>query len=166
MVLREGGSISTRSRFLSVRIPLDDGFLQRQCPYCSIIYAIDPEEFEARGLLNLRCPSCGHIAEAEHSATQRQGEYRDAIGHHELMKMAEETIEGLQEELGKMFDKAFRGNKFVKVKRGQTTRPELSGPQIPAANYECEWVAEQCPRCSFRYRVTEAARKQCPVCRE
>ncbi len=64
-----------------------------------------------------------------------------------------------------MLDNAFRGNRFVKAKRGQTTRPELSGPQIPGANYECEWAAEQCPRCSFRYRVTEAADKQCPVCR-
>lgn len=158
--------MSTRSRFLGVALPLDDGLLQRQCPHCSIIYAIDLKEFEARGLLNLRCPACGHIAEAEHSATPKQGEYRDAIGHHELMKMAEETIEGFQEELGKMLDRAFRGNKFVNVKRGQITRPELSGPEIPAANYDCAWLDRRCPHCSFRWRVTEAAYKHCPVCRE
>lgn len=157
--------MTSKSRLLAIPLPLDAGFLQRQCPHCHMLFAIDPESFEERGLLNLRCPTCGLISTANDYPTDRQVAYRDAVGHHELNKLAEEAVDQFAEELGDMIDRTFRGNPMVTVKKGSRENTELPGPEIPEANHPVKWIDLVCKTCAFRFRVAVATQSLCPICR-
>lgn len=126
---------------------------------------IDIDDFESRGLLNLRCPACRLIAEEDVCSTDRQRAYADSVGHAQAMKMAEEAVQAAQEQLQRALKDAFRGNRLFEITASHPERPQLGGREVPDANYHFTWKNQSCGACGFGFRVADAAWDACPVCR-
>lgn len=148
---------------VSVSLPSDDdGFLERACPNCGGLFAIDASEFEDRARLNLRCPYCRHIDEAEAFLTPAQEEYATTIASNEALKMATDEID-------RMFEDALSGVKSsdaVSVEYKKGDQPDPAPLPDPMSGEELELAS--CDECDFNYKVDPGAggTSDCPLCRE
>lgn len=150
-------------REVSVSLPADDdGFLERACPNCGELFAIEAPEFDERARLNLRCPYCQHIDEATVFLTPAQHEYATAIAKNEALKMATDQID-------RMFEDAFgegKSNDAVSVEYEKGDQPDPTPLPNPITGPDLEPAI--CDECGFNYRVDPEVidSHQCPLCRE
>lgn len=131
--------------------PTDSGFLGRECnnPECKKYFKVHAEDITDQ----MHCPYCGKEFPNDELWTDDQlGYIRDAVAH--------EVIPLVQEELTDIFERAFRGSKYVRFERG---RPSL--PPHPAPPQEREVDSElSCPNCDTRFQV-DGIFGYCPGCR-
>lgn len=148
-------------REIAITLPLrTDGLLERACPHCQARFAIHPEDYESGGYLNLKCPTCGWIAEKDDFTTPEQHAYVRAAGENAAREMAEEVV-------GNQLKKMLSGVRSTPGVRVSQTgkRPSFGREELPAANTNTPLTAVQCAACAFRYATTGSGTALCPICR-
>lgn len=146
---------------MSVRLPGDrDGFLQRSCPNCDLLFAVHLEDYQDARVVNLRCPRCEFVEPFDDYTTSSQVAFARAHAEDALKQMAEEAIEKIT---GDLF-KGLKSSKHVKVS-GPKGRVSLPGTPVPSALVEVAMTTEQCSGCGLRFKTSAPEATACPVCR-
>lgn len=153
--------MSDWERTLQVSLPDDDdGFLQRSCPHCDLLFAVHSEDWRAARLVNLRCPRCQFVEPFDGYTTRDQEAFAKAHAEDAAHQMAEEAM-------GERARDLFAGLsslKHVKVS-GTVGRVLLPGTPVPSAIARATMVAKQCSGCGLRFKTTVVEADACPVCR-
>lgn len=153
--------MSELERRVSVSLPEDeDGFLQRSCPNCDLLFAVHSEDYQSARVVNLRCPRCEFVEPFDEYATPSQVAFAKAHAEDALNQMAEEAINKLASGLFK----GLKSSKHVKVS-GPKGRVSLPGTSVPNAITEVAMTTERCGSCSLRFRTSASDATACPVCR-
>jgi ssDNA-binding Zn-finger/Zn-ribbon topoisomerase 1 len=153
--------MSEWTRNVSVRLPEDDdGFLQRSCPNCELLFAVHSEDYSDARLVNLRCPRCQFVEPFDTFATPQQRAFAEAHAQDALSQMAEEALNKVPRDLFK----SLKSSKHVKIS-GPKGRITLPGTPVPSALAEATMTTQQCGHCGFRFKTAKADAIACPVCR-
>lgn len=144
-----------------VSLPDDeDGFLQRSCPNCDLLFAIHSVDFQSARVINLRCPRCKFVERFDAYATASQMAFATAHATYALYQMAEDAFEDLKRNLFS----GLRSSKHVKI-TGPQGRVSLPGTQVPSSIDDVAMTVEQCQDCGVRFKTSEQRAAACPVCR-
>jgi hypothetical protein len=144
-----------------VSLPNDaDGFLQRSCPNCKLLFAVHSEGYDEARVVNLRCPRCQFVEPFDSYTTQDQLAFAEAHAQDELSQMAEEAIDKLTRDLLR----GLQSSKHVTVK-GRRRRVSLPGTPVPNAIADVPMTVEQCSNCGLRFKTAEPKAGACPICR-
>lgn len=143
------------SKQLSIELPADDdGMIGRECPRCQGRFTVHMERFERGGYLNLRCPYCQFIAEADTFLTGEQRAHVYSIQRDELLTMTEDMMADIMEEV-------FSGTDF-EVTGGDA---DFGNVPIESPEFSTETDDIACTECGFQYGVADGRDGVCPVCR-
>jgi hypothetical protein len=153
--------MSDWNRKVSVQLPEDiDGFLQRSCQHCGLLFAVHVADYSNARVINLRCPRCQFVEPFDSFTTQLQRDFAEAHAQDALNQMAEEALEQMTRSL---FD-GLKSSKHIKV-TGPTGRISLPGTPVPIAIAPVSMSSEQCGACGLRFKTSEVGATACPVCR-
>lgn len=143
------------SKQLSIELPPDDnGMIGRECPRCRGRFTVHMDRLERGGYLNLRCPYCRFIAEADTFLTGEQRAHIYSIQRDELLTMTEDMMTDIIEEV-------FSGTDFdVTGSNADFGNVPIKSPEFSTATNDIS-----CPECSFLYGVADGRNGVCPVCR-
>jgi len=127
----------------SINIPTDsDNFFKLRCPYCSGIFKLSSEEFQASEVINLYCPKCGLTGEIPLFYTDAVIDKALSIGQN----YAEEMIYNIFKDL----EKKSKRSSF-KIKAGK--KPKSYEPEIYEIDDSLVITEKHC--CKSRIKVTE-----------
>lgn len=143
----------------SLEIPVDDDdLLGRECPRCRARFKIDPERYDDRGFMNLRCPYCRFISELDNFTTGEQRQYMFATTHN----LARRIMEDIVEEAFGGFTGSSRGSVEISMNSENINfgRVPVDSPAFSARIYQVE-----CDECGFSFGIEEGLDGVCPVCR-
>lgn len=153
--------MSDMERKVQITLPNDkDGFLQRSCPNCALLFAVNSEDYRNARLVNLRCPRCLFVEPFDDYTTRDQLAYAEAHAHDAMHQMAEEAFDRLTRDLFS----GLRSSKYVKVS-GPEGDVSLPGTPVPSAIAEVPMTTERCGNCGLRFKTSVAKAIACPVCR-
>ncbi len=156
-----GGHLSDVERRVRVTLPTDrDGFLQRLCPHCGLLFAVHEEDYDNARVINLRCPRCQFVEPFASCTTRQQEAFAQAHAVDELNQLAEEAINQLTRDLFK----GLKSSKHIKVS-GPKGRIALPGTSVPKANVDAPMTIHRCPYCKLRFKTESVEADSCPVCR-
>lgn len=153
--------MSEVERQVRVTLPVDqDGFLQRSCPHCELLFGVDANKYEQARVVNLRCPRCMFVEPFGQYTTEAQAAFAHAHALDELNQMAEQLI---NDALGDLFS-GLKSSKHVKVS-GSMGRVSLPGTAVPDGIVDVPMNTERCPECDFGFKTQDPDSKACPICR-
>lgn len=88
------GRMSEWERSIHVNLPDDDdGFLQRACPNCQLLFAVHSKDYGNARVVNLRCPGCQFVEPFDDWVTPNQQAFAEAHAQDALSQMAEEVFD-------------------------------------------------------------------------
>lgn len=145
-----------QSKRISIELPADDsGMIGRECPRCNGRFKIDADEFSDGGYLNLRCPYCAFIDDADRFLTGEQRNYIHAIQQDELLTLAEDMM-------GDILDDVFSGSSF---ETSGTDDLDFGNVYVSAPEFETDTDRVTCDDCAFTFELAADRDGNCPVCR-
>lgn len=149
------------SKPLSIQLPeTEDGMVGRQCPRCQGKFAVHLQSFEDQCYLNLRCPYCKFIDEADRFLTGNQRAYLKAVGQDELLQFSGDLA-------GEILSDAFSGlsnSDFFELDT-DFSDIDFGSRNIPSPELDISTERVSCPECAFGYALEEDRNGVCPVCR-
>lgn len=153
--------MSDEERQVRVTLPVDhDGFLQRSCSHCDLLFAVHTGDYEQARVINLRCPRCQFVEPFDQWSTAAQVAFAQAHAQDELNQMAEEAINNA---LGDLFG-GLKSSKHFKVSRSHE-RVSLPGTTVPDGIVGVPMIEKRCPECGLRFKTSDQDSCACPVCR-
>jgi len=147
---------------VSITLPTNENsMIPRQCPHCDGKFTIHSETFREQQYLNLRCPYCEWVEDADEFLTEEQAAYSESVAETELRRMAEH-------EFAEMLEDAFSGsssNDTIEVE-ANTDEIDFGSRNAPSPHLSIETIQVTCSMCGFCYEVREDENDpSCPVCR-
>jgi uncharacterized Zn-finger protein len=124
-----------------VSMPTDEGFIGRECGNsgCGRYFRVHMDSLSEE----MNCPYCGQRFDKSDLLTADQLDYvRQAA--------AEKALEHISAELGRMFEKSTRGNRYLTFNPGTPYRAKPVEPTYEERKVDSEIV---CPVCSARFQV-------------
>lgn len=149
----------TTIRRRSLELPTNDtGMLGRECPRCRSQFAIDPERYQERGFMNLRCPYCQFISKLDNFTTGEQRRYLSST----TQNMARREAERIFEDAFDGFSRSSSGTVEFDVDVG-----DIDFGRVPIAYPSLSADIEQdvCEECGLSYGLEVGQDGVCPVCR-
>lgn len=143
--------------------PDKDGYLERECPHCKTIFAIDADDYEKRTHLNLRCPNCRWIERFKDYTTERQARFAKSSAQNELNRIAAAYINDTWNEMARSINRGSRGG-FVNI-TAQEADVDLGADDLPSPHSGRATVDHVCAACGFEFRTEPDAGTACPLCR-
>lgn len=141
---------------MTIELPSDEnGMLGRECPRCQGRFTVHGELFEKRGFLNLRCPYCEFIAEADQFLTGEQRAHVYSLQRDELLGLAENVM-------SEIVENAFSQSGFDLNLNNDL---DLGNVHIESPHFTTETDSMRCDDCGFQYGVKVDKDSVCPVCR-
>lgn len=134
-----------------ISFPTDGGFWGRQCKQCEKYFKIDADKIKPE----LYCPYCGNLQPNDNLWTKQQTEKAREIA-------ASVGKRYIEDELEKMFKRAFANSKFIKYTPGQKTIPRTSIIEHVEKPVDTEI---ECPKCKLKFQIYGIF-GYCPSCRE